>query len=733
MPSGISITKRNGERQAFDQAKLTASIFRAAQSVGGSDETIAQALSGFVLDHLRSANPRKQIFTSVEVGDAVEKVLVKHGHANTAKAFILHRETRRQVKNSEKRLGVNDDVGFPYNALVVLKKKYLQKDDDGAVRETPGEMFERVAQAVAWAEKRSERNRWEEAFFSMLVKRDFLPGGRTLANGGTFNGQLANCFVLPFGDSVEDIFETVKEAAILKKNGGGGGFSMAHIRPKGDRIAGTTGHACGPVALMKILNSSSEILLQDGGRRSGNMVILPVSHPDIFEFIMCKEDDTALNQINFSIGITSKFMEAVINNRTWELINPRTGKIINEVKASSIFQLAAHMAWKNGDPGIVFLDRINQDNPTPHVGAIEAVNLCGEQPLLPYEACNLGSINLAHMVTRDAQGVASVDWEQLKETTRTAVRFLDDVIDVCRYPIDQVDRVVKANRKIGLGVMGFADLLIALRLSYAKPEGRELAGQLMKVIQETGREASVELGKLKGNFPNFAGSKWEKEGFTSMRNATVTTIAPTGSISMISGVSYGIEPLFALAFYKEALGGIRLPEINPELEGALKQAGVFVEGMMDEIIESGTIGHMENIPRKIRDVFTTAHDLTYREHLEMQAVFQKYTDNAVSKTINMSHHCTVNDVEDAFKLAWRLGCKGMTIYRDGSRHEQVLNVGGVDKKPTFSDTQSRPAVPPPTGKGKGKRMEDCPQCGAKVTYAEGCISCLSCGFSACSV
>ncbi len=732
MPSGLSVTKRTGEKQPFDLDKLTRSIFRSAQSVGGNDETIARDLSGYVLEYLKVTSPKQKVFTSVEIGDAVEKVLVKHGHANTAKAFILHRETRRQVKNSEKRLGVNDDIGFPYNALVVLKKKYLQKDDDGSVRETPREMFERVAQAVAWAEKRSDRDRWEKSFFDIMTRRDFLPGGRTLANGGTFNGQLANCFVLPFGDSVEDIFETVKQAAILKKNGGGVGFSMAHIRPKGDRIAGTSGHACGPVALMKILNSSSEILLQDGGRRSGNMVILPVSHPDIFEFIMCKEDDSALNQINFSIGITSKFMEAVVNDRKWELINPRSGKVINEVKARSIFELAAHMAWKNGDPGIVFLDRINQDNPTPHVGAIEAVNLCGEQPLLPYEACNLGSLNLAHMVIRDAQGKASVDWEKLKETTRTSVRFLDDVIDVCRYPLDQVDRVVKANRKIGLGVMGFADMLIALGVSYAKPEGRALAGEIMKCIQETGREASIELGKVKGNFPNFKGSKWDKEGFVTMRNATVTTIAPTGSISMISGVSYGIEPLFALAFYKEALGGIRLPEINPELEGALKQAGVLVEGMMDEIIEAGTIGHMENLPRKVRDVFTTAHDLTFREHLEMQAAFQQYTDNAVSKTINMPHHCTVSDVEDAFKLAWKLGCKGMTIYRDGSRNEQVLNVG-VDKKPTFSDTQSRSALSTSGSKGKSKRMEDCPQCGAKVTYAEGCISCLSCGFSACSV
>ncbi|HNT29800.1 MAG TPA: adenosylcobalamin-dependent ribonucleoside-diphosphate reductase, partial [bacterium] len=503
---------------------------------------------------------------------------------------------------------------------------------------------------------------------------------------------------------------------------------LAHIRPKGDRIGGTSGRACGPVALMKILNSSSEILLQDGGRRSGNMIILPVSHPDIFEFIMCKEDDTALNQINFSIGVTSKFMEAVTNDRQWDLINPRTGRVLNTVKARSIFELAAHMAWKNGDPGIVFLDKLNEDNPTPHVGPIEAVNLCGEQPLLPYEACNLGSLNLMKMLKQNKDGDYEIDHARLKRATQTAVRFLDDVIDVCRYPLDAVDRMVKGNRKIGLGLMGWADMLVALRIGYNSKEARSLAESLMQEIHAAALEKSRKLGREKGSFPNFKGSLWEQKGEKYLRNATLTTIAPTGSISMISGVSYGIEPLFALAFYKEALGGMKLPEINPVLEKMLEQEGLLGNGLMDKILKYGTIQHLEEIPKRIRDIFVTAHDLTYRDHIEMQAAFQKHTDNAVSKTVNLPHSATVSDVEDAYKLAWRLGCKGMTIYRDGSRDTQVLNIG-LDKKPTFDDDHGRPAVEP----GTSKRMENCPQCGAKVTYQEGCISCLSCGFSACSV
>ncbi|HDS11463.1 MAG TPA: adenosylcobalamin-dependent ribonucleoside-diphosphate reductase, partial [Candidatus Wirthbacteria bacterium] len=672
MYSHLYVVKRTNQTEKFDFDKLTDSIFSAASSVGGTNRQTSEELAHLVVESLKKDAPRKKRFSTLEIGDAIEKVLVEQGHAQTTKAYILFRATKRQQLKSQDQLGVKDDIGLGYNSLLILKNKYLQKDDDGRLIETPKQLFERIAQAVAWAEKRTERNYWESEFFDLLSSLDFIPGGRTLANAGTFNGQLANCFVLPFEDSVEEIFQVVKESSILKRNGGGVGFSMARIRPKGDRIGGTSGRACGPVALMKILNSASEILMQDGGRRSGNMVVLPVSHPDIFEFIMCKEDDNALNQINFSIGLTSKFMEAVIADRKWELINPRTGRVVNEVKARSIFELAAHMAWKNGDPGIVFLDRLNQDNPTPHIGPIEAVNLCGEQPLLPYEACNLGSLNLVNMLQTNGQSSQAVfDYEKLKEVVAISVRFLDDVIDVCKYPLVEVEQIVKANRKIGLGVMGWADVLLAMGLSYDSKEARDLARQVMGTIRDTAYQVSRDLAKEKGSFPNFKGSKWEQKGYKQMRNATLTTIAPTGSISMLAGVSYGIEPVFALAFYKEALGGVRLPEVNPYLEKYLKAEGLLKNGLMDEISQSGTIQHMEQIPRRIRDIFKTAHDLDYRAHLEMQAAFQEFTDNAVSKTINLPHDASVSDVESAYKLAWRLGCKGMTIYRDGSRDVQV--------------------------------------------------------------
>lgn len=561
------------------------------------------------------------------------------------------------------------------NSLLIVQSKYLQKDDLGRIIETPERWLKRVARAISSVE--AKKKFWEKKFYEVMRGLEFLPGGRTLANAGTVNGQLANCFVLPFEDNIEEIFEVVKESAILKKNGGGVGFSFSKIRPKGDGVATTTGKACGPVALMKVLDSCSEILLQDGGRRSGNMVVLSVSHPDVLEFISCKDRDSELNQINYSLGITDKFMEAVIKNRDWALVNPRTGKTVNKIKARSIFDLAAEHAWKNGDPGMIFLDRINRDNPTPHVGVLEAVNLCGEQPLLAYEACNLGSININKFITHQSVHDSNeVNWERLGEVVKISVRLLDDVISVCRYPVSKVDRVVKANRKIGLGIMGWADFLINLKISYDSNEALELAEKVMKFIRDTAWETSEKLGREKGNFPNFNGSLWQKRGFKHFRNATLTTIAPTGSISLVAGVSSGIEPVFAKEFLRKAMGGKVISEKHPK--------------------------HAEKY-------FKTAMEISPIWHVCMQAAFQKYTDNAVSKTINLPQKATVSDVEEAFMQSFKLGCKGITVYRDKSKGEQVLNINTETKK------------------------DICPECGTKLVIEEGCEKCPNCGWGKCSV
>ncbi|MCG2692038.1 adenosylcobalamin-dependent ribonucleoside-diphosphate reductase, partial [Microgenomates group bacterium] len=503
------------------------------------DKALADKIGKLVIEELKPKFEREKILGTDEIGDVVERVLIDQKLYDIARAFIIARERQRQEAKAEKGLGVIDDIGLPYTSIVVMKNKYLQKG------ETPKGCFNRVAKAVAKAETdKKNRSIWEERFFTVMSSLRFLPGGRTLANAGTANNQLANCFVMPMPDSVEGIFESIKESSLLKKNGGGVGFSFSRIRPKGDAVATTSGKAAGPVAFMKIINEASEILQQAGGRRSGNMVVLHVTHPDILEFITCKEDEASLNQINFSIGLTDKFMRAVKKDKHWDLINPHTGAVVNTVSSRSIFELACSYAWKNGDPGMIFLDRINQDNPTPHVGVLEAVNLCGEQPLLAYEACNLGSINLAEHIFG-----GQVDWKKLTETVNIAVRFLDNVVNVCKYPLKKVEAVVRANRKIGLGVMGWADILVKLNIPYNSKAALQLAENLGKFIRDIAWETSARLGQEKGSFNNFKDSIWEKRKYKQFRNATLTTIAPTGSISMLANCSYGIEPHFALAFY----------------------------------------------------------------------------------------------------------------------------------------------------------------------------------------
>lgn len=567
---------------------------------------------------------------------------------------------------------LNDELKLTVNAMRVLERRYLLKDDNGNIVETPLQLFRRIAKAIAYDIES------EEKFFSILANLEFLPNTPTLMNAGTDIGQLSACFVIPIEDSLVSIFDAVKNMALIQQSGGGTGFSFSRLRPAGDFVKSTKGAASGPVSFMRVFDITTDIIKQGGKRRGANMGILRADHPDIIEFINAKTKEGTLTNFNISVAIDDKFMRSVKEGNEYELINPRNGMIVRNVKAQDIWKMIITMAWKNGDPGIIFIDEINRHNPTPQAGEMESTNPCGELPLLPYESCNLGSINLSKMVNK-----GSIDWEKLKNTIKISVMFLDNIIDINKYTLSRIEKITKANRKIGLGVMGFADMLVQLGIPYDSEEALGVAEQVMSFIREKSHAASEELAKKRGAFPNFPGSIYQKQ----MRNSTVTTIAPTGTISIIAGCSSGIEPIFAISFVHNVLDGRKLTEVNPFFESAAKERGFYSKELMAKIAKTGTIAGIKEIPGDVKRIFVTAFDISPRWHVRMQAVFQKYCDNAVSKTINFPNDADIQEVAEAFMLAYELKCKGITAYRYGSKPQQVLYFGDVNDKYVSEDPE----------------------------------------------
>ena len=675
------------EKAPVTTDNVARAVFSAAESVGVTDRHLLEQLTEKVSEQLGVARPLPGMEDLVPAKPAT--VQRKSGASRAPVAPL-------KVVSAIQPIATAPGLSLSSNAMTVLERRYLAKGDDGSVVEAPEELFRRVARHVAHAEvlfaPDADERHWEEVFYRAMTSLEYLPNSPTLMNAGRELGQLSACFVIPVDDSMESIFDAVKHTALIHKSGGGTGFSFSHLRPQQDRVGSTGGVASGPLSFMQVFDKTTDVIKQGGMRRGANMAILDVNHPDIRRFITVKKEPGVLTNFNLSVGVTDEFMQAVHADGEYNLLNPRTRESVEQVRAKDVFDLIVDMAWQTGDPGIVFLDEINRYNPTPHLGRIESTNPCGEQPLLPYESCNLGSVNLARMVSRTSSHT-EIDYKRLSETVRMAVRFLDDVIEVNRFPLPEIRERTLATRKIGLGVMGFADLLLQLGIPYNSEEALSTAGRVMGFISDAANQASVDLARERGVFPAFEGSIYDGPGQPQYRNASRTTIAPTGSLSILANCSSGIEPLFALTYIRHILDGEDFLEVNPYFEETARERGFYSEKLMRALAKGEHLRDMEDIPEDVRKTFACAYDISPEWHVSMQAAFQRHTDSAVSKTVNFPRTATREDVANVYLQAFEQHLKGITIYRDGSRSDQVLTTGGTRaaEKPTIAP-RARPKV-----------------------------------------
>jgi len=768
------IQKRDGRVVRFDPKKVAQAMFKAFMATGEVDSerkslVEAKRLTPIAVELFsRTINGRTPSVETMQ--DVVEQVLMAAGHYKTAKTYILYREQHKAERKARSIIGVEDDLGLSVNQLKVLERRYLRHDEEGRAIETPRQLFTRVAKAMA-ANEKNNKKRWTEKFLQMMVSFEFVPAGCYLRSAGQPRGMLANCFVLPVEDSMEGIFNAVKWMALIFQKGGGTGFNFSKLRPKGDYVTTSGGFSSGPVSFMKVFDAATRQVMQGGFRKGANMGILNVDHPDIFDFITCKTEEHEINNFNISVGITDAFMRAVEKDKDFTLVNHRTNEVVQMVSARGLFDQMVTLAWRTGDPGLVFLDTINKNNPVlKTLGPMTATNVCGEQPLYPFDVCNLGSINLAKLVKTEAiskqLSVNSknktvnrklktdnlINWQRLEEVVRLAVRFLDNGIDVSLYPIPQIGEMAKANRRIGLGVMGWADLLYQLEVPYNSQMALQLAEKLMKFITDTARDESKKLAIEKGVFPNWKGSLYQEQGLK-QRHVAITTIAPTGTISMVADCSSGIEPVFALSYVKNVVEEQGLNYVNPYFRQALARVikdRNKLASILKAVAKTGSCQQLLGIPTKVKQVFVTAHDLSWQDHVRMQAAWQKYTDNAVSKTINFPHDASIEEVASAYMLAWKLDCKGITIYRDKSKSVQILrsfqltvNSNQLEERQREPIIQSKIRIKPlkvrtrennqPTTHNPQLITHSCPECGGAMQLSEGCSTCLECGFSKCSL
>ncbi|MEW6063111.1 MAG: adenosylcobalamin-dependent ribonucleoside-diphosphate reductase [Nanoarchaeota archaeon] len=666
------VRKRNGKLVSYRQIKITNAIKKAFIATKTADKGRIAFLSKQVKKILNKKFKR-EIPSVEDIQDTVEEVLLNNNFLNVLRAYVIYRERHRLMRLETGYKEIRLEPILSLNAIKVLQKRYLLRNENENIIETPRQLFYRVARAIASIDKKYGGNvkKTEKEFYNAMKNLEFIPNSPVLFNAGTKNKlALSACFVLPIEDSLESIFDAVKNMALIEQAGGGVGFSFSRLRPKGDIVRSTTGVASGPLSFMNIFDMTTDVIKQGGKRRGAMMGILRVDHPDILEFISVKQNQKLLTNFNISVAITDSFMDAVFKNKDYELINSRTKKVVRKLNARKVFDLIVKNAWLTGDPGLIFIDRINKSitNSVPSLGPIEATNPCGEEPLYPFESCVLGSINLIKIVEKK-----KVNWEKLSRLVKLGVHFLDNVIDAQETQIEKINEMTKNNRRIGLGIMGWAEAVIRLGIRYDSNEAIKLANKLMKFIQDESRKMSVELARKRGNFPNFKKSIWKRK-YKSFRNAALTTIAPTGTISIISGCSSGIEPIFSVSFVREVLEGARLLEINPEFERIAKERKFYSRELMEKIAKVGSVQKIKGIPRDIKKLFVTALDIKPEWHIKHQAAFQKYTDNAVSKTINLPKNASVEDIRKVYLLAYKLKCKGITIYRYGSKPKQVLYI-----------------------------------------------------------